>query len=198
MFSMRLSVDYIPGPPMPMTSWSTTASQKRVPVQVQEKLLYTVQQGNKCQSWVPASWFALTCHRVIHAKAKKPTQHAMSEFFLNDSLSGDVTNKGREFPTFKRSGGTTVTLPPYIPVSLSPCHTATLSPICLSQCLPVSRLSSPGSSLPSRLPSIPSSASWPPGWVILSLRGGMEVDRKQDGGRWCKGALRPCLRWNTF
>ena len=101
-------------------------------------------------------------------------------FFFNDSLSGDVTNKGREFPTFKRSGGTTVTLPPCppvtlshchtvslphclpslcLPVSLSPCHTATLSPICLSQCLPVSRLSSPGSSLPSRLPSIPSSAS---------------------------------------
>ena len=101
-------------------------------------------------------------------------------FFLNDSLSGDVTNKGREFPTFKRSGGTTVTLPPCppvtlshchtvslphclpslcLPVSLSPCHTATLSPICLSQCLPVSRLSSPGSSLPSRLPSIPSSVS---------------------------------------
>ena len=146
MFSMRLSVDYIPGPPMPMTSWSTTASQKRVPVQVQEKLLYTVQQGNKCQSWVPASWFALTCHRVIHAKAKKPTQHAMSEFFF--LMTPCRVTWQIKVGNFRHLRGRGVPLSLCLPISLSPCHPATL-PHCLpSVCLnvslsPVSHLRAP-------------------------------------------------------
>ena len=152
MFSTRLSVDYIPGPPMPMTSWSTTASQKRVPVQVQEKLLYTVQQGNKCQSWVPASWFALTCHRVIHAKAKKPTQHAMSEFFF--LMTPCRVTWQIKVGNFRHLRGRGVPLSLCLPVPQSPCHTATLSPCHTVSHLSVSLSPCHPATLPHCLPSV--------------------------------------------
>ena len=65
---------------------------------------YTLANSITNQSWAPVSWFTLTHHRVIDAKAKsgRETRDAVSGIKKKYSLSGDAANIFREFPTFKR------------------------------------------------------------------------------------------------